>query len=105
MLFATHLSVISRDVLHVLALSLFMSPDLFHRETSISPSFTSLPTLHFVEPGLKISSEEWIKVMDEYTVPNCAALIERVRKFLLILDNAPSHAYRLACEHSVAWHS
>ena len=39
-------------------------------------------TLHFVEPGLKINSEEWIKVMDEYIVPNCAALMELGRKFL-----------------------
>ena len=34
------------------------------------------PTLHFVELGLKINGEEWIKVMDEYIVPNCAALME-----------------------------
>ena len=33
--------------------------------------------------------------MDEYIVPNSAP----GRKFLLILDNAPSHACRLACEH------
>ena len=57
------------------------------------------PSLHFVEPGLKINGDEWIKVMDEYHVPNCAALMEPGRKFLLILDNAPSHASRLACEH------
>ena len=30
---------------------------------------------------------------------NCTALMEPGRKFLLILDNAPSHASRLACEH------
>ena len=56
-------------------------------------------TLHFVEPGLKINSEEWIKVMNEYIAPNCAGLLEPGREFLLILDNAPSHASRLACEH------
>ena len=37
--------------------------------------------------------------MDEYIVPKCAALMERRCEFLLILDNAPSHAPRLACEH------
>ena len=58
-----------------------------------------VPTLHFVEPGLKLNAEEWIKVMDEYIVPNCTALMEPGRKFLLILDNAPSHASWLACEH------
>ena len=57
------------------------------------------PSLHFVEPGLKLNAEEWIKVMDEYTVPNCTALMEPGRKFSLILDNAPSHASRIACEH------
>ena len=39
----------------------------------------SVPTLHFVEPGLKINGEEWINVMDEYIVPNrpnSAALME-----------------------------
>ena len=30
---------------------------------------------------------------------NCAALVEPGRKFLVILDNSPSHASRLACEH------
>ena len=54
------------------------------------------PSLHFVEPDLKLNAEEWIKVMDEYISPNCAALMESGRKFLLILDNAPSHANRLA---------
>ena len=64
------------------------------------------PTLHFVEPGLKINAEEWIKVMDEYIAPTCTALMEPVRKSLLILDNAPSHACRLACDHyRVARHS
>ena len=57
------------------------------------------PTLHFVEPGLKLNAEGWIKVMDEYIVPSCTELLEPRRKFLLILDNAPSHASRLACEH------
>ena len=42
--------------------------------------FDIAPTLHFVEPGLKISGESG-------------------RKFLLILDNAPSDACKLACEH------
>ena len=55
------------------------------------------PTLHFVEPGLKINSEERIKVMDEYVVPKCSALVEPGRKLLLLLDNAPSRASRLAC--------
>ena len=57
------------------------------------------PSLHFVEPGLKVNAEEWIKVMDEYIVPKCTALMEPGRKSLLILDNAPLHASRLACEH------
>ena len=57
------------------------------------------PTLHFVEPGLKINGEEWIKVMDEYIVPNCAALLEPGREFFLLLDNAPSRACRPACDH------
>ena len=38
-------------------------------------------------------------MMDEYIVPNCTALLEPGRKFLLILDNAPSHASMRACEH------
>ena len=43
--------------------------------------------------------------MEEYIAPNCAALMELGRKFLLILDNAPSHASRLACEHyKTVWH-
>ena len=46
------------------------------------------PSLHFVEPGLKLDAEEWIKVMDEYIVPNCTALMEPGRKVILILDNA-----------------
>ena len=50
------------------------------------------PTLHFVGPGMNSNGEEWIKVMDEYTVPNCTALVEPGRKFLLLLDNAPSQA-------------
>ena len=48
---------------------------------------------------MKINGEEWIKVMDEYIVPNCAALMEPGRQFLLILDNAHSYASRLACDH------
>ena len=56
-------------------------------------------TLHLEEPGLNINGEEWIKVMDEYIVPHCVALMELGRKFSLILDNAPSHASRLPCEH------
>ena len=49
-----------------------------------------------------------VKVMDEYIVPNCTALMELGRKFLLTLDNAPSHASRLALsvlQYSVARHS
>ena len=53
------------------------------------------PTLHFAGPDLKINSEE----MDECIVPNRASLMEPGRKFLSILDNAPSHASRLDCEH------
>ena len=52
-----------------------------------------------MERGLKINAEEWIKVMDEYIAPNCTALMEPGREFLLLLDNAPSYASRLACEH------
>ena len=38
-------------------------------------------------------------------VPNCSALMEPGREFLLILDTAPSHASRLACKHYKAvWH-
>ena len=40
------------------------------------------PSLHFVEPRLKINGEEWIKVMDEYIVPNCTALMEPGHIFL-----------------------
>ena len=36
--------------------------------------------------------------MDGNFAPNCAALLELGRKFLLLLDNAPSHACRLACD-------
>ena len=57
------------------------------------------PTLHVVELGLKINGEEWAKVVNEYTVPNCTAVMEPGRKFLLILGNAPSHASRLGREH------
>ena len=39
------------------------------------------PTLHFVELGLKISGEEWIKVMDEYIASKCTALVEPGRSF------------------------
>ena len=48
-------------------------------------------TLHFLEFGLKINGEVWVKVMDENMVPNRAALIEPELKFLLLLDNAPAH--------------
>ena len=72
--------------------------------SGIMGAFDSAPSLHFVEPGLKNNAEEWIKVMDEYIAPNCTALIEPGRKFLLILDNAPSHASRLACEHDSTLH-
>ena len=37
--------------------------------------------------------------MDEHIAPNCAALMEPGREYLLLLDNAPSHACRLACDH------
>ena len=67
--------------------------------SGIMDAFDIAPTFHFVEPGLKIIAGGWIKVMDEYIVPNCTALMEPGRKFLLILDNAPSHVSRLACEH------
>ena len=60
---------------------------------------SGIPTLHIVEPGRKINSEESIKVMDEYISPNCIVLMEPGRKFSLLLDNAPSHASRMACEH------
>ena len=33
-------------------------------------------TLHFVQLGVKIRGEERFKVVDEYIVPNCAALME-----------------------------
>ena len=58
------------------------------------------PTLHFVEPGLKINVEEWIKVTDEYIAPNRAALMEPGRTLVLLLDSAPSHACRLAFDHN-----
>ena len=58
-------------------------------------------TLHFLEPGLQINSEEWIQEMvSEYFVPNCAALLEPGREFKLLLDKAPSRACRLACDHN-----
>ena len=41
----------------------------------VSDALAIAPTLHFVEPGLKINGEEWIKVMDEHTPPTCAALM------------------------------
>ena len=58
------------------------------------------PTLHFVEPGVKINGEEWIKVMEENNVPNSAALMELGRKLLLLPDNAPSHTCKLACDQN-----
>ena len=57
------------------------------------------PSLHFVAPGLKLNAEEWIKVMDEYIVPNCTVLIEPGRKFLLISDNAVARQQACLCEH------
>ena len=57
------------------------------------------PTLHFVEIGPNINGEEWIKVMDEYTVPNIAALWE-LFFFKKNMGIAPSHASVLACEHN-----
>ena len=50
------------------------------------------PTLYLVEPDLNIQGEEWMKVMDE---PVCPIAL---RSWLL--DNAPSHACRLAFEHN-----
>ena len=65
--------------------------------SGIMGAFDIAPSLHFVEPGLK--------VMNEYIAPNCTALMEPGREFLLILDNAPSHASRLACAHyKTVWH-
>ena len=52
--------------------------------SGIMGAFDIAPTLHFVELGLKISGEEWIKVMDEYILPTCAALMELGVSFLLI---------------------
>ena len=46
------------------------------------------PTLHFVEPGLKINGEEWIKVMDEYIAPNYAALTEPGKVFIALGQRA-----------------
>ena len=57
------------------------------------------PTLHFVDHGLKINGEEWTKVMDEFLCPIARPSWSLGVSFLLILDNAPSHASRLACEH------
>ena len=66
------------------------------------------PTLHFVEPGLKINAEEWIKVMDEYIVPNCTAPMEPGRKFFIALGQravARFQAGLRALQHSAARHS
>ena len=38
--------------------------------SGIMSALNIAPMLHFVEPGLTISGEEWIKVMDEYIAPN-----------------------------------
>ena len=64
----------------------------------LTASQTETVGAYFVEPGLKMNCEECIKVMDEYFVPNCAALVDPRRRRLLILDSPPSHARRLACE-------
>ena len=64
--------------------------------SGIRGALDTAPTLHFVE---QVNGEEWIKVMDEYLVPNCAALLEPGREFLLLLDNAPSRACRQASDH------
>ena len=37
--------------------------------SGIMGALDNAPTLQFVERGLKITGEEWIKVMDEYIVP------------------------------------
>ena len=65
--------------------------------SGIMGAYDIAPTLHFVEPDLKLNAEEWIKAIEEYMVPNCTALMETERKLLMILD-ARSHASRLACE-------
>ena len=62
--------------------------------SSIMGALDSAPTSHFVEPGLKVNGEKWIKVMEAHSVPRCTGLMEPGRNFLLILDNAPSRACR-----------
>ena len=37
--------------------------------------------------------------MGEYVLPSCKAIMEPGRMLLLLLDNVPSHACRLACEN------
>ena len=65
--------------------------------SGIMGALDTAPTLHFVE---QVNGEEWIKVVGEFFVANCAALLEPGREFLLLLDNAPSRACRLACDHN-----
>ena len=55
--------------------------------SGIMSALNIAPMLHFVEPGLTISGEEWIKVMDEYIAPKCTALMEPGRKFFAALDS------------------
>ena len=57
------------------------------------------PSLHFVDPGRELDAVGWVGVVGGCVVPNCTALMELGRKFLLTLDNAPSRASRLASEH------
>ena len=52
--------------------------------SGIMGALDTAPTLHFVEPGLKISDEDWIKVVDECIALNCAVLMEPGRQFLLL---------------------
>ena len=53
--------------------------------SGIMGAYDIAPTLHFVEPGLQLNAEEWIKSMEEYMVPNCTALMEPGRKFFIDL--------------------
>ena len=41
--------------------------------SGIMGAYDIAPTLHFVEPGLKLNAEEWIKEIEEYMVPNCVS--------------------------------
>ena len=54
--------------------------------SGIMGAFDIAPTLNFMELGLKINGEEWMKVMDEYIAPNCAALMEPGERRFLFTD-------------------